>query len=325
MNTPLWFDGAAPVVALWSLPVSSAWALWAARGRWRLVAALGAVLLLGTAAFLANALGGFGGLTAGAAPRVVVQLRALGGFGAGLLLLGVAVARAPGGFAGVLGLGALAFVGWLAPLCSDGLRVAGPGLVWVAGALPWLGIATRRPALAAPMAAWGLALLGLLTGTTAGALGAGLAMLAMGSAGAAARLTEGSWPWRLLLGGAVALPGGLGFAAAVLVVGAGLQSVSPVWFVGPTAVVAGGVLLSTIDIARGPVVPAPITGLGWALLGVSALLGLGGLVGLSPVRATGHALAERLSTPALPADDVRGHRRLWRLQHRAKTVRDAGP
>ncbi|MCB9526011.1 MAG: hypothetical protein H6702_21930 [Myxococcales bacterium] len=95
----------------------------------------------------------------------------------------------------------------------------------------------------------------------------------------------------------------------------------------PAGLCAVGLLGGTVWSLWGPA-PKAAPGRGtWITLALSLALGGGALLAKAPLAAGALGAAEAVSTPRLPADDVGGHRRLWRLQQRRQWggPRDAGP
>ncbi len=290
----------------------------------------------GRAAVALLALGGAAALAvlAGPHPTAVVQLRLLGG-AAGVAAAILYAAQAPRGHrstaAWVLAQLAPALVfwaalRWAAPRLPDAWRLVAPFAIWgapVLAALGAFGAWSRRPRLAA-LGPLGPALAGLLVATTAGVAGAAavVAGLTLTLAAPAATATGRA----LLTAAATGVPGGLVFAGAAA---AGLSALHAVGPAAQPVAVSAAVALCLLGVvgvfARlrpgGPVTPFVGVALAASLLGgVLPLF-------LQPLRADARAVAIRIGTPALPADDWRGWRRLSRLAERARSApaADAGP
>lgn len=290
----------------------------------------------GRAAVALLALGGAAALGAltGPHPTAVLQLRVLAG-AAGVAAGVLYAAQAPRGQRSTVAwalaqlapaLVCWAALRWAAPRLPDAWRLVAPFAIWgapVLGALGAFGAWTRRARLSS-LAPLGLALAGLAVATTAGLAGAAavVAGLALTVAAPAATATGGA----LLTAAAAGLPGSLTFAGAAAAAWSAAHAVGPaaqpgaVWI---AAALAGLALVGVV--ARRPVRGgvAPFAGVALAASLIGGVLPLFA----QPLRADARAAAARIGTPALPADDWRGWRRLSRLAERARSApaADAGP
>lgn len=247
---------------------------------------------------------------------VLVQLRllALAGGGGVVAVLGLAALAGPAdgpGRPAARRAAALAALVGLYALCTDaaaawpdGWRLTTPFLIWSAPALALLALLGARSALVA-LAPAAAAVLGAASATGLGLDGAAWALagagLALGLADERGQLTR----WTAgLLGG---LPPGLPFAAAGLALWAAATAVHPAPLRLAAALTAGLILLAGVR-----AITTPSAGRTLALVG--ALVGSGLLfVGLRPTAPAAERAATAIDRRRLPIDDMRGWRRLSRL------------